>query len=748
VVAGAGLWGGFDVLPLHRPVIADPSRQGPTNIPTAAHSHLPPDRHVHPLHAPQPELHARSLMLGVPTDTSIKGRAGVQIHENSNQSQLLKDSRPDQLQLSSEPDAPAGNCPPIKFGVFTNLVSGSKFAAPSKLSAAAQQKMRSFASEEVPSVLPDDANISQPADQQELGRQTRQPMGTSSGQPIGRPIDQSMGRCTEETTHDIAGPALPEGSCPQVKFGVFTNLKTGTSFAAPSKRSAKRLKEIFQDEPSDLEILPQDTPLSQPQQQQQPRESAELAAAELANQARQESAGACPQIEFGVFTNLKTSGSFAAPSRLSAAAQQKARDILHEDTVDILHEDTVDILHEDTVDSQLPAQHDSPQHPQDQLTGPPEQTDADVSNPASTAPEGPRPKVQPGEPQIQLPAGVASEQTTAASSKASSTTTGDLCPQVEFGVFTNLRTGDSFAAPTTLSAAAQQRARDFHPEHATAPQKEGTESDLQMDTDATQLIEQLQPSSQQQPISLHAQSPCREQEQVPHKGIEQQGPAAADSANQQETEAAEQAAPLPDPHGSSAADTAVASTAGLAQAQLGAQAHIPHAASVGTLRDASSADNATPAASATAASPAAEPAEAQARQSGSKWRHPPTALSRLSKLARSSPGSAPPQRVSAQQVQHSPAAPAAAGLQAAEEHTDVNGAADSPDVAKQQRREEQCTQPQQQEACLAKQLPPEDMQRVQMQAAGSRKLQEPGPGLTAAAASLAKPGRSARNWPL
>jgi len=87
-------------------------------------------------------------------------------------------------------------------------------------------------------------------------------------------------------------------------------------------------------------------------------------------------------------------------------------------------------------------------------------------------------------------------------------------------------------------------------------------------------------------------------------------------------------------------------------------------------------------------------------------------------------------------------------VQVAEEHTDANGLADSPDVAKQQSCEEQCTQPQQQEACLAKQLPPEDMQHVQMQAAGSVNLQEPVSGLTAAAASLAEPGRSARNWPL
>ncbi|KAL0024592.1 hypothetical protein WJX77_001215 [Trebouxia sp. C0004] len=661
---GVGLWGGFDVLPLHRPAIGDASRHGPANIPTAAHSHLLPDRHVHPLHAPQSELHAKTLMLGESAETSTKGRAGAVIHEDStNQNQLLKDSRPDQLQLSSEPDALAGNCPPIKFGVFTNLVSGSKFAAPCKLSTAAQHKMRSFASEEAPSVLADDANINQPADLQGLGRQTGQPMGTFSGQllgrqlqqPMGRPVDQSMGRCTEETTHGITGPAQPEGSCPQVKFGVFTNLKTGGSFAAPSKWSAERLKGIFQDEPSDLANLARDTPLPQPQQQQQPRESAELVAADLVNQARQESAGACPQVEFGVFTNLKTGGNFAAPSKLSAAAQQIARDSLHEDTVE----------------SQLPAQHDSSQHPRQQPAGLPEQTDADVSNPASTSPEGSCSQVQPGvftnlkaggssappsqlsaaaqqrfsetsneeatvppdldtsnaQPQSHLPAGVAPEHTTADISKASTTTADALCPQVEFGVFTNLRTGGSFAAPRTLSAAAQQRARDFHHEHATANENGGMENS--------------------------------------------------------------------------------------------------------TLQDASP-----------AASPAAGSAEPQARHSGSKWRCPPTALSRLSKLARSSPGVTLPQRLSAQQVQHSTAvlAAAAVGVQAAKEHTEL---ADSPDVAKQQSREEQCKQPQQHEACLAKRLPPEDMRHVQMRAAdGVVDLQEPVLGLAAAAAaaaSLAEP---------
>ena len=790
MVAGVGLWGGFDVLPLHRPAIADSSRHGSTNIPTAAHSHLPPDRHVHPVHASQPELHATSFMLGGSTDTSTKGRAGAVITEDStNQNQLLKDSRPDQLHMSSEPDAPAGNCPSVKFGVFTNLVSGSKFAAPSKLSAAAQQKMRSFAAEEAPSVLAADADVSEPADQQGLSRQTGQPMGTSSGQvlgrqlpqPLGRPVDQSMGRCTEETTYDITGPAQPEGSCPQVKFGVFTNLKTGSSFAAPSKWSTERLKGIFQDGSSDLENLPPDTSLSQPQQEQQQhsRESAELVAADLVNQARQESAGACSQVQFGVFTNLKTGGNFASPSKLSAAAQQKARDILHEDTVD----------------SRLPAQHDSPQHPQHQPTGSPKQTDADVSNPASTS-EGSRPQVQPGvftnlktggssappsqlspaaqqsfvqtsieqatvppdprssnaQPQIQPPAGLASEHTRAASSKASSPTAGDSCPQVEFGVFTNLRTGNSFAAPKTLSAAAQQRARDFYPEHATAPENGGMESGTQMDTDAAQLTDQLQPSSRQQPSSPHVQPPCPEQEQVPRKGTEPQVPAAADSANQQETQAAQQAAQLPDSHGSAAADTAAADTARLAQTQLTAQAPAPHAASVGALQDASSADNATPPAAATAASPAAGSAEPQARHSGSKWRRPPTALSRLSKLARSSPGTALPQRDSVQQVQRSPAVPPAAapavGVQAAKEHTDASGLADSPDVAKQQSHEEQYTQPEQQEACFAQQLPPKDMQHVQMPAANSINLQEPVPGLAAAAAaSLAEPGRSARNWP-
>ncbi len=712
-------------------------------------------------------------MLKGSTDPSTKGSAGAVIHEDSTyQNQLLKESKPDQLHLASEPGAPAGNCPAIKFGVFTNLVSGSEFAVPSKLSAAAQQKMRSFANEEAPLVLADNDNISQPADQQGLGRQTGQAMGANSGQPMGRPIDQSMGRCTEETTHDIAGPAQPEGSCPQVKFGVFTNLKTGTSFAAPSKQSAERLKGIFQDEPSDLGNLPRDTPLSQPQQrQQQPRESAELVAADLVNQARQESAGACPQVQFGVFTNLKTGDNFAAPSKLSAAAQQKARDILHGDTGD----------------SQIPARPDPLQHPQDQRTGPPEQTDAGVSNLASTLLEGSCPQVQPGvftnlktdgsfaspsqlsaaaqqrlskasdeeatvppdhqtshaQAQSYPPAGVASEHTTAASSKASSTTAVDLCPQVQFGVFTNLRTGSSFAAPKSLSAAAQQRAKDFRPEHATAPGNRFLESAILTDPDATQLTDQLQPSSQQQPNSPQVQSPSREREQVSRNGIEPHVPAAADNVNQQETEAAEQAAPLPDPHKSVAADTA-----GLAQAQLGAQAHAPHAASAGTLEDASSADNATPPTSAPAASPAAGSAEAQARHSGSKWRRPPTALSRLSKLARSSPGVALPQRASAQQVRHIPVVPpaaAAVGVHAAERNTDASGLADTPDVAKQQSQEEQCTQPQQQGACLAKQLPPEDMQHVQTQVAGS--VQEPAPALTAAAASLAEPGRSAHNWP-
>ncbi len=312
---GRGQWGGFDVLPLHMPVIADQGRQTQAPMLAPTNTHLLPDRPAPSLTPPHQHRFADDpLKPTMPAIGHLNDKAVFSLHGDAahqDQQPQQDHSALDHQQLQSKPDAPPGVCPPIQFGVFTNLATGGKFAAPSNLSAAAQQAMRSFNHDDSAAPLMTFNSVAQPATQQAV-------------------------KHAGEARSDVGGSDA--GACPQVQFGVFTNLNTGKTFAAPklSLAAQPRVRDLFSEDPLGPPDAAPVTLLPQPQlQSSKATEHAEADTDTLANVA---SEGACLQVPFGVFTDLKTDGSFAAPGELSAAAKQKAKNVLPELT-DMLDED-------------------------------------------------------------------------------------------------------------------------------------------------------------------------------------------------------------------------------------------------------------------------------------------------------------------------------------------------------------------------------------------------------------------------
>jgi len=136
----------------------------------------------------------------------------------------------------------------------------------------------------------------------------------------------------------------------------------------------------------------------------------------------------------------------------------------------------------------------------------------------------------------------------------------------------------------------------------------------------------------------------------------------------------------------------------------------------------------------------------QPRQSASKRRGPATALSRLAKLIRSSPGITPTQHASAgsaQQAQCTPAVPAAgAHMPIAEAYRPSV----SSDIARQQYLDQQMPQLLQDDALLAEQTCQEDVGVRQAAALGSGGPQETADQATTAAGAV-EPAKSYQGLP-
>lgn len=674
VAAGVGQWGGggFDVLPLHMPALADQGRGAAATMPPAAHTHRPSLAHVHgACQLSQQQQIAKPLTFEVPASDTANDN--MKVKHGTCRNQLNRDSESSQPQLPHEPGAPSGACPPVQFGVFTNLVSGSNFTA-RNLSAAAQHNMRSFACEDaVPAVLGHNADArhsAQPAGQQAMDRCMAEPMGRQAGLPIGKPTGLPIGRPTEQTAGDADGAPQSEGSCPKVQFGVFTNLKTGGSFAVPgslSDAAQQRVKDIFCEDPVKLGAPAHGRAL--PGSDPQPYDAAELDAADIGRQGSQGTSGACPQVQPGAFINLKTGEGFVAPGKMTAAAQEKASMVLRENLMD----------------PEPPAQCVSLQC-QLQPVGLPEGAGTDVSNPASTDAAGSH-------------------------------------PQIRTGMFTHLEKGTTSAACGMLSDTAQQRARDLLSQQACGSGEGAQTGGSQVGADATQPADQQQhsttqlPASPDQPLCVTQLPQNSDMPKVPAEANE--GGLAVTVASQ-ETEATQQAAQDQTPPQSAAAASAQA------QAEVTpAQGLNPQA--VATMTAASPVVSPTPCEASAGGS-----AELQVRQSGSKWRRSQTMLSRLSKLAKSSPGISPAQHAPAQHAQHGPAVPAVEeGAPKSDQAADVNRPAAGP--AKQR------AQPQQQEDCAAGKMSQEDVVRAQMLASRGEEVREQASGLVAAKT----PGRSA-----
>ena len=210
-------------------------------------------------------------------------------------------TRPDQhLQLQQKPMAdpnivssaqPAGACPQVQFGVFTNLTSGSTFTKPGKLSKAAQQKMQELAASFRQDAMLDqepEAGFMQPAmntahknqnvvagpashadmqqnthtdvpsrhsshsDQLASAAQKEAPPISSHDASVEGAVQLNMSaQCQQKHRHADTvdhSSVQPAGSCPQVQFGVFTNLTNGNSFTKPGKlsRSAQQKMQALQ----------------------------------------------------------------------------------------------------------------------------------------------------------------------------------------------------------------------------------------------------------------------------------------------------------------------------------------------------------------------------------------------------------------------------------------------------------------------------------------------------------------------
>ena len=184
-----------------------------------------------------------------------------------------------------------GACPPVQFGVFTNLTSGNSFTKPGKLSTAAQQKMQQLAADLRQDGMlehgPDAAKLQQLAEDQPWNAQTVAPGQT------------------------IYAEVRPEAE--------------GMQHSSPSKSSGVAQRQPAPASHSDVSAEVNGNPALIAQPSHEHREAKQLV--ESGERCSVQPPGACPQVQLGEFTNLTNGSSFTKPGKLSKAAHQKAQDL-------------------------------------------------------------------------------------------------------------------------------------------------------------------------------------------------------------------------------------------------------------------------------------------------------------------------------------------------------------------------------------------------------------------------------------
>ena len=235
-----------------------------------------PDPQLHPAHV----QHAACIPGRHAHEASI---AGLRSHATRPDQFWQRQQRPmaDPDIVTSSSAQPADDCPQVQFGVFTNLTSGTTFTKPGKLSKAAQKKMHelaaAFRQDGLLAQGTEAGFMQQPAmnnrnnDQSALAGQAchadvQQNTHTvvnsrhgchsdqlaSAAQKQTAPVSNSDASAEGIIKPDLSaqlqqghrqaesadcGSVQPAGSCPQVQFGVFTNLTNGNSFTKPGKLS-------------------------------------------------------------------------------------------------------------------------------------------------------------------------------------------------------------------------------------------------------------------------------------------------------------------------------------------------------------------------------------------------------------------------------------------------------------------------------------------------------------------------------
>lgn len=324
------------------------------------------------------------------------------------------------------------------------------------------------------------------------------------------PVAQQGSLQHDPAQQDSTQPeAQPHGSCPQVQFGVFTNLTSGNTFAKPgklSKAAQQKVQELAtsfrQDgmlEQGSHTTFMQHAALNDGYEDQNtvgaqahhadtqqglghladmthdlPSEKPWSAAPTTVKHRSGQATGVCPRVQFGVFTNLTSGNSFTKPGKLSTAAQQKmqqlAADLRQEGMLEHgpdaakmqqLAEDqpwkAQTVAHGQALHAEVRPEAEGMQHSLPSKSSvvaqrqPASASHSDVSAQVKAIPAliaQPSHEHREAEPLVE-------------SGERCSVQPPGACPQVQLGVFTNLTTGSSFTKPGKLSKGAHQKAQEL-----------------------------------------------------------------------------------------------------------------------------------------------------------------------------------------------------------------------------------------------------------------------------------------------
>ncbi|KAL3137817.1 hypothetical protein ABBQ38_005073 [Trebouxia sp. C0009 RCD-2024] len=286
--------------------------------------------------------------------------------------------------------------------------------------------------------------------------------------------NSSVGPSIHRNPAAIADDAS-DAACPQVQYGEFTSLASGAAFMGPSmvsQAARDRMSRFASEDPASIHREP-----GGPDQPWQPSAVLQTDQAQHGLLPTSTAAGSCPPVQFGVFTNLTTGSRFARPSTRAADAMRRMQGFVTEQPCG-----------EPGHEPQKPQS--GKQHPgKGQPTGLLMAAASAVMNPltAATAATGaafvtpatsagpafrmPAAAIDPVRPTITDPRATAVSDTTcpgvmhtavtAGPADADPGAAGGSCPPVQFGVFTNLKSGGMYAPPGKLSQHAKQRAHEM-----------------------------------------------------------------------------------------------------------------------------------------------------------------------------------------------------------------------------------------------------------------------------------------------